>query len=189
MKTLAITSVILATACSTSAFAAQFETIVEAIAINSTATHTNNGWESTQKIKGVKWKWPYHQSGAHGSTMIGVTKVGKDKNPNIGATKVTVSGARTFISEIKVEIQNEGENPSESALRTLFGAGKAKKVPSSCDIDDMSYADATYLFEKPGYKPVFVKYVASWGASGSGGVDLTIANSLEEVLGECKLSK
>ena len=188
MKTSALTSAILAAAFSTSALAAQFESVIEAIAINSTATHTNNGWEDTQKIKGVKWKWPYHQSGAHDSTMLGISKFGKDKNPNIGATKVTISGARTFISEIKVEIQNEGENPSESAVKTLFGVGKVKKIASSCDADDMSNADATYYFEKPGYKPVFVKYVSSWGASGSGGVDIKIANGLEDVLDDCKLS-
>jgi hypothetical protein len=189
MKTSVITSIILMAAFTTSVLAAQFESVIEAIAIHSTETHTNNGWENTNKIRGVKWQWPYHQSGAHDSTMLGTSKFGKDKNPNIGATKVTISGARTFISEIQIEIQNEGENPSERAVKALFGVGKVQQISTSCDSDDMSYADATYYFEKPGYKPVFLKYVASWGAAGAGGIDIKIANSLGDALGACKPTK
>jgi hypothetical protein len=188
MRSAAFALAILATITSTSAMAAQFEGAVEAIAIKSTATHTNNGWEDTQKIKGVKWKWPYHQSGAHDSTMVGMTKVGKDKNPNIGATEVSVTGARTFVSKIKIRIQNEGESPSESAVKNLLGGGKVKKINTSCDDNSTSNGDATFRFEKSGYKPVFVRYSSSFGASGAGGVDIIIANVFDD-LGDCKLSK
>lgn len=189
MKTLKIIQVALLAVFSGSASASQFETIVEAIAVKSDATQTNNGWADTQKIFGVKWKWPYHKSGAHDSSMVGITKVGRDKNPNIGLTKISVTGARTFISEAQIEIQNEGENPSETAVRALFGSGKVGKLGSSCDANDHSYSEATYRFEKKGYKPVFIKYSSSWGASGSGGLDIKIANSLEDALGNCKLVK
>lgn len=39
------------------ASAAQFESIIDAMAIKSAEGHTNNSWEDTAKIKGVKWRW------------------------------------------------------------------------------------------------------------------------------------
>ena len=81
--------------------------IVDAMAIKSSASHTNNSWEETAKIMGVTWNWPYHESGAYNSTMVGITKVGSDKNPNIGATEVTINGTRSFITDIRISIRNE----------------------------------------------------------------------------------
>ena len=96
MEKITLLSLLLITS---AASAAQFEYVIDAMAIKSSDGATNNAWEDISKIKGVKWRWPYYESGAHDSTMVGKTKVGKDKNPNIGPTEVTVSGARTMISE------------------------------------------------------------------------------------------
>jgi uncharacterized protein YjlB len=155
--------------------AAQFESVIDAMAIKASAGHTNNGWENISKIKGVKWSWPYYESGAHESTMVGKTKVGDDKNPNIGAAKVFVSGARTMISSIKISISNE------SADIQVFGKGKATKIKTSCDDDSASNTFEFYKFEKPGYKPLYISYQASWGAGGAGGVEFEVIYEQDDV--------
>lgn len=164
-------------------FAAQFSSIIDVI--------INGSWDDTQKIKHVKWKWSYYESGAHDSTMVGKTKVGKDKNPNIGATEIAISGARTMISKIQLNIENyrEVEEPSiEESVVKLFGKGQVKKISTTCDIDEMSNSDATYQFEKSGYKPVYIHYVSSWGAGGAGGIDVGVANDIADVLDDCKVN-
>lgn len=159
------------------AAAAQFESVIDAMAIKTSAGHTNNGWEDISKIKGVKWSWPYYESGAHDSRMVGKTKVGKDKNSNIGATQVTVSGARTMITSIKISISNE------SADIQAFGKGKATKLKTSCDDDSASNTVEFYRFEKPGYKPLYISYQSSVGAGGAGGVDLEVTYAQDDALG------
>lgn len=156
--------------------AAQFESVIDAMAIQASATHTNNGWEDMAKIKGVKWRWPYYQSGAHDASMVGKTKVGHDKNPHIGATTVTVHGARTMVTTIKINIANA------SADMAAFGTGKASKITTSCDQDAASDKVAFYRFNKPGYKPLYVSRQESRGAGGSGGVAFEVAYALEDVL-------
>lgn len=169
------------------AYAAQFESIIDAMAIPSSANHTNNGWESTQKIKGIKWKWPYLESGSHDNTMIGKTKVGKEKNPNIGATEITINGARSFITDIQISISNESQGIDS------FGTGKSTKIKTSCDDDSASNALEFYKFEKSGYKPLYISTQASWGAGGSGSVDLKIAYELSDIFDShsspCKVIK
>ena len=165
------------------ASAAQFESVIDAMAIKSSEGHTSNGWEDISKIKGVKWRWPYYESGAHDSMMEGKTKVGKDNNPNIGATKVTVSGARTMIASVKISISNE------SADIEGFGKGKATKIKTSCDDDSASNTVKFYRFEKTGYKPLYISYQSSWGAGGSGGVDFEVTYTLDNVLNNCKVLK
>jgi hypothetical protein len=170
--------------------AAQFESVIDAIGIKRTISGTTgNGWEATSKIKGVKWKWPYYESGAHDATMVGKTKVGKDKNPNIGATEIKVSGTRTMIDTIQITIANEGEDASEKAVIGMFGQGKIQKISTSCDEDAASSSDAIYQFEKQGYKPLYIHYISSRGASGAGDVDVTVASSLDDALGACKVQK
>ena len=167
--------------------AAQFESVIAAMAIKNTDTTTNNGWESTLKIKGVKWKWPYYESGAHDSTVEGKTKVGKDKNPNIGSTEIRISGPRTMISKISIVIANTDGFADESSIRHLFGKGKIKKINTSCDSDYATNADATYQFVNQGYKPLYINYTYSSGAGGFGTVGVTVAYELDDLLGsECK---
>lgn len=153
--------------------AAPLESIIDAMAIKSSANHTNNGWESTSKITGVKWKWPYFESGAHNSTMLGATKLGKDKNPNIGATDIKISGARTMISSIDVSISNMPQGIE------VFGKGKAAKIKTSCDEDRASYTVEFYKFEKSGYKPLYISYISSAGASGASVTSFKITYSLD----------
>lgn len=153
-----------------------FESVIQAMAIPSSANHTNNSWEDAEKIKGVKWQWPYYQSGAHDSTMQGTLKLGKDKNPNIGATTVKINGARSFITDIEISIANE------SAEIKDFGKGKVQPIKTSCDDDSATYQVAFYQFEKPKHKPLYISQVASWGASGSGSVDFKVAYDLNDVL-------
>jgi len=146
------------------------------MAIQEKASYTNNGWDDTEKIKGVTWQWPYYQSGAHDSQMLGHTKLGTDKNPNIGATTITVNGARTFITDIEVNIANAGEDIN------AFGKAKLTKLPKVCGEPEDTASDysAFYKFEKPGYKPLYIGQVASWGASGSGSVEFRIAYDLND---------
>lgn len=156
--------------------AAQFESVIDAMAIQASAGQTNNGWEDMAKIKGVKWRWPYYQSGAHDASMVGNTKVGHDKNPHIGATTVTVNGARTMVATIKIDIANA------SADMAAFGTGKASKINTSCDEDAATDKVAFYRFDKPGYKPLYISRQESWGAGGAGSVAFTLAYALEDVL-------
>ncbi len=156
--------------------AAQFESVIDAMAIPAVVGHTNNGWEDMAKIKGVEWRWPYYQSGAHDATMVGKAKVGKDKNPHIGATTVTVTGARTMVTVIKINIANA------SADLAAFGNGKTSKISTSCDKDAANDKAAFYRFDKPGYKPLYISHQESWGASGAGSVAFAVAYALEDVL-------
>ncbi len=84
--------------------------------------------------------------------MEGKAKVGKDKNPNVGATTVTVSGMRTMISSVKISIANE------AADIAAFGKGKATRIKTSCDDDSASNTVEFYRFEKAGYKPLYISY-------------------------------
>ena len=159
------------------ASAAQFESVIDAMTIKFSAGYTNNNWEEISRIKGVKWKWPYYESGAHDHTMVGKTKVGQHKNPNIGVTEVTVSGARAMIASIKISISNE------SAAIKDFGKGIATKIKTSCDDDSYSNAIEFYRFEKPGYKPLYISSQSSWGAGGAGGIDFEVTYTLNDALG------
>lgn len=153
-----------------------FESIIDSLAIKTTASHTNNDWEAADKIQGVKWEWPYYESGVHDSTMQGTTHLGKNTNPNIGATTVTINGARTFITDISVSIANEGADIHD------FGTGKITQLKTSCDDDSATYQVAFYQFEEPNYKPLYISQTASWGASGSGSVDFKLAYEVNDLL-------
>lgn len=165
--------------------AGQFESIVDAIGIKKTDSYTANTWEDTSKIKGVKWKWPYYQSGEHDSTMVGNAKVGNNKNPNIGAAEVQISGVRTMILKINITIQNGGEIASEASVSDLFGKGKIVKINTSCDLNDATNSDATYQFVKKNYKPIYLHYTYSSGAGGPGSVFIDVANSIDDAIGAC----
>lgn len=161
------------------AHAGQFASIIDAMAIESTADYTNKEWKDTQRIKGVKWRWPHHESGAHHSTMKGTAKVGKDRNPNIGTTEVLVDGTRTMINRINISVANN----RKAADLGLLGPGQANRISTSCDMDYASEVNRFYEFKKPGYKPLYINYAESWGASGeSGSVQFTIAYRLEDVI-------
>lgn len=180
-KAISLTLATLAFTFSASAYSAQFSSIIDAVAIPKTSPNTVSVWENADKIKGIKWKWPYYESGAHDSTMEGTTKVGSSKNPNVGATEITITGARTFMTAIEIMIQNEGENPSKSEINKLFGAGRVLKIASSCDQNDATWGDATYHFTSSKGQPGFIRYESSWGASGSGAVTITVANRLTDL--------
>lgn len=160
--------------------AAPLESVIDAIGIKTSEDQTYNSWEDAIRIKRVKWQWPYYESGAHDSTMIGKTKIGQSKNPNIGATEIRVEGLTHGISKIHIEIGNE---PQFQTVTDLFGKGKLIRIPTSCDIDEASAGDAVYKYIKLGYKPLFVRLEYGWGASGdSGSVDVTVAYTLEDAL-------
>ncbi|MFZ1386623.1 MAG: hypothetical protein WBP46_09795 [Thiolinea sp.] len=148
--------------------AASLESFIDALAIKDSASHTNNGWEDTEKIKGVNWEWPYYESGAHDSQMVGGIKLGTDKNPNIGATTVTVSGARSFITDIEIAINNASEELA------AFGTAKTTKIANTCSEQSIEATESAlesvefYKFEKAGYKPLYISQYSSWGAGGSG---------------------
>jgi hypothetical protein len=170
------------------ASAAQFESVIDAMAVKSSAGYENSSWKDMSKIKGVKWKWPYYESGAHDFTMVGITKVGRDENPHIGATTVTVRGVRTMVFSVEISIDNEHADIG------VLGKGKATKIKTSCDDDSLSNTVEFYRFEKSGYNPLYIRYGSSWGASGdAGGVDFKVAYTLEDVLGDgpnpCKVLK
>lgn len=169
------------------AIATQLESVIDAMAIRTSAEHTNNSWEDTLKIKGVKWRWPYFESGAHDSTMVGKGKIGKDRNPNIGATEVGVSGTRTMITSVNISIYNEFVDVKE------FGKGELKKIKTSCDDDSASNSSEFYRLEKNGYKPLYISYQSSSGAGGTGSVDFKVAYTQDDILGvgknSCKVLK
>ena len=72
---------------------APLESVIDAIGIKISQDHANTSWEDAANIKRVKWQWPYYESGSHDSTMIGKTKIGKSKNPNVGETEIRVEGS------------------------------------------------------------------------------------------------
>lgn len=155
--------------------ATELASVIDAFAIKSTADHTNNSWEDMQTIKKVNWLWPYYESGAHDSTMQGQTKIGQDKNPNIGATNITISGARSFVTDIHINIENEMVDLS------VFGQGKAERFQTSCDEDSASFSIKFYKFTKPRHKPLYINHQSSWGNSG-GSSDFMISYTLEDIL-------
>ncbi|NHN76842.1 hypothetical protein HA520_06010 [Azotobacter chroococcum] len=163
-----------------SASGAQFESVIGAMEIeedeSSTGSGGRAGWESTKKIKKVRWEWPYYEAGAHDFFMSGSTKVGRSKNPNIGATTVEVYGSRTMISMVIIDVANE------SAEIKDLGEGKTTKIATTCDDDLMSMSIEFYRFVRKGYYPLFVRRQASYGAGGSGGEELAIAYDLEDLL-------
>lgn len=157
------------------AFAVQFQSLIDAMAIKTNAVHTNNGWEDTDKIKGIQWKWPRSQVSARDYTMQGATRVGKDKSPNIGPTTVKINGSRSMIATIEVSVQN-------AALGIeAFGPGKASAVKTTCDSDSPINLMKVYRFDKPGFKPLYLRHDASWGTRG-GTTTWSIAGSLQGVL-------
>ena len=179
MQRLLISLVILM---STSAHAAApLESFIDALAIKDSASHTNNGWEDTEKIKGVTWEWPYYESGAHDSQMIGSTKLGTDKNPHIGATTITVSGARSFITDIEIAITNASEELA------AFGKAKTTKIANTCSTQAIEATESAldslefYKFEKAGYKPLYISQYASWGGSGSGLTSFRLAYDANDI--------
>ncbi len=93
-KTILLIVATTAFAFSTSAYSAQFSSIIDAMAIHKNVEYNVNSWENVEKVQGVEWEWPYYESGAHDSTMIGTTKVGDSKNPNIGYTEININGTR-----------------------------------------------------------------------------------------------
>jgi hypothetical protein len=154
--------------------------MVTAIGIKVSEDQTYNSWEKIEEIEGVEWQWPYYESGAHGASMVGKIKIGKSKNPNVGATEIIVEGFRHGMSKIYISISNE---PEYQAVTDLFGPGQLKKIQNSCDIDYASTGDALYEYTKPGYKPIFVRLEYSWGASGdSGTVDVIVSYELSDAL-------
>ena len=146
--------------------AQQFKSVVDALAIKSNAGYTNPSWGAAQHIKGIKWQWPYYESGAHEATMEGKTKVGKDKSPYVGDTTVTIRGSRTMITEVEIAVQNA------SVDIAALGPGKATKLKTSCDDDSASYSFALYRFDRRGYLPLYVSAMSSYGASGDAGIEV-----------------
>jgi hypothetical protein len=156
------------------ASAARFDGIIDAMAIPLGAAHTNNSWEDTQKIKGVKWKWPYSQAGAHENTMQG------SYGPKNKPTDVVVSGARTMTSEVEVSAHYPG---AEIDIAD-FGPGNVSGIATSCDENSSGYGVAFYRFQKPGAKPLFMLRQYSYGASGQGSVSVAVAYDLADLLGQ-----
>lgn len=170
------------------AIAAQFESVISALGISESKDQTFNGWESATKIKGIKWNWPYYESGSHDSTMVGETKVGKDKNPNIGATVVSIEGSRNGMNSVHVAISNEGPDASEDGVFSLFGKARLKKITSSCDEDSMQNSFVMYEYNKQGLKPLYVSVLSSSGAGGSSNVNAIVTYDLEYLIFEtCKV--
>lgn len=74
--------------------------------------------------------------------MIGTTKVGISRNPNIGNTEVKIDGDRSMITDIKISINNE------SGGIEIFGKGAATKIKTSCDINNPMDTVEFYKFKK-----------------------------------------
>lgn len=168
--------------------AGQFDSAVDVIGIKANGNYTHNDWSAAEKFKGVKWKWSYYESGAHDPPMVGTAKFGNSKNPNIGVTDIRLNGPRVGIAVLEITIWNAGENPSPKAVNNMFGPGKVKVIKTNCEDDSVVNPSATYQFEKVGYKPVIINYVASSG-SGGGMVGMKLGNSLGDISDTCKAIK
>ncbi|MCB5195691.1 hypothetical protein [Deefgea salmonis] len=174
------------------AHSAQFESVLDSISIKKSQTYNINSWDSANNIKGVKWKWPSNESGAHDATMVGKAKFGKNKNKNIGATSVALAGSRAGISTARVSIENDPElSNDDSSIKQLFGDGNVKSLKTSCDDDGASNSTLYYKFERVAYKPVYININRSFGASGdSGSIDFLIGNAIDDVLEQnCVVTK
>jgi hypothetical protein len=169
----------------------QLESLVTAFAIKTTDDVSNTSWNETYKIKGIKWKWPDSELGAHNYRMVGMTKVGKSKYPNYGRTTVTITGSKSMLSDITITIDNNlgGTN--------LFGKGKVTHIKTSCDLnnEDGMNSYQLYSFEKKGYKPIFINHTSFYGSTG-GSDELYLAYSLDDVFShnsdssdKCKILK
>jgi len=142
------------------ASAAQFESVFDAMAIESSSGNTNIGWEDVAKIKGVNWRWPSNESGAHSFTMKGETKT--DKNPKYVPARIAVSGSRTKITSIDIDMYAK-DIPQQNHLDDIdvIGKGKLTKFQTSCDEED-DLGEIEFLkFEKLGYKPLYFRRISS----------------------------
>jgi len=147
--------------------AGQLESVIDALAIPITANHTNNDWSSMEKVKVMRWTWPYNKSGMHDHTMEGMF--------HHDAT-IFVQGARTLIASVTLSFSNDHPKIGD------FGKGQAVKIATDCDDDSMNYSVAFYQFTRPEHKPLYIRYEASFGASGSGSVEYNIAYHLDDSL-------
>lgn len=179
--------IILSLIASSSSQANQFESLIDVISPPSNVAYTNNDWSAIEKAKGIKWKWKYSQSGAHGNdnwnnVMEGTTKVGVDKNPNIGKTSVKVYGQRFGISQIVFVVQNETVDIK------FLGEGKMTKIKTNCDDESLLNTYSIHKFEKSEYKPIYVLLESSYGASGAGSTAMSLFMNVSDALSNNKSS-
>ena len=175
MKALIICLALLFSAAQT--YAGQFKTLVDAIG------QKQSGWENTNKIKGIKWEWPHYEVGAHEFTMVGATKVGQNKTPNIGVTTVLIEGYRTGFSLITLRAQNS------RVKVTMFGESASSKIKTSCDDNSMTNSFEVFKFQNTGAVLVYLSISYSEGASGQAGdAVLSLSTDPKDVMDKgCKL--
>ena len=167
------------------ASAAPLESVIESFAIPSNEDYTVNMWEDTTSIKGVEWKWPYYESGAHDYRMLGMIHIGSNKKSDVGSGYVDIRGSRMNLGSIFVYIGGLKKDHSKKEISRIFGKGQVRKINTICDVSSNSdpYSDITdtYTFKKPGYKPVYIRATTSWRSTEANGSSYVIYNQLPEV--------
>lgn len=143
------------------ASAAQFSSILEALSTRLDSDDGDPRWEYVQDIKGVKWKWPIYKYREHYNAMVGTTKVGKSKDPNIGRTTVTLNGRANAVVYAWIEISN-----ASAGLESL-GAGVVRKIRTTCDEESDKQGYAFYVLERREYEPLYVSISHGSEANGN----------------------
>ena len=175
-KAIPLALAILAFTFSSSAYSAQFSSVIDAIDIPKHAKYNLSSWENIDKIQGVSWVVPYDKL-SHEKTIIeGSTDVG-----DISLTIVDDNDLMRTISIWPGAI--EGENPFGD---DDYSESELIRIPAFfCDVNNDDFLDNTYQFKRLKNQPVFIRHTGIWnptlGYFGSRHENITVSNELHHL--------
>jgi len=146
-------------------------------------------WEAVNNIKGVNWKWPLNQKNQHNYTMEGTVGDYIDvKISSSGYYDVEEFQEPPFIGSASISFGLNIETFEETKYIDInhFNPDQLTKIPTTCDVNDGMYEEAFYKWVKPGYTPLYIQYISSFGTR-MGNIDYKI-NSVPDDLssGQCQ---
>jgi len=169
---LLITTAPFASAQTTPSIEETFDSIINAFLTPAAEVGTNVGdWENIASIKGINWHWPRTEIADHDLTWKG--SMGDH-------AEVEIQGARTYISQASISFAIN-DSYTQAIDIDYFNPNQLKKIPTTCDEDGAMHQEAFYQWIKPGYTPLYIYYMSSFG-SRMGNIDYNIGYFLEDIL-------
>lgn len=151
----------------TSIFAATLETVVNALALPASATHSANDWATTNAIPGVRWS----HKGLRETPVSPFTRLGQIKLERLGNARVFFSGARTMVFQLDVNIGEEDgvifeKEQFANIVKSQFNTNTLiKKVRGGCKDEGAVSGSSVYEVTLPQKKPVYVLVSIDSGGS------------------------
>jgi len=139
-------------------------------------------WEAVEDIiKGVKWEWPFNQMDQHDFTMKGTVEDYMDVEiHSSGYYDLGEFQEPPFIGSVSISF---AINPSQTNSIDIdhFDPDQLTKIPTTCDADGAMHQEAFYQWTKPGYTPLYIYYMSSFGTR-MGNVDYHIGYVPDDIL-------